>query len=101
MLIDQDVAFVAPAKTYRILKAAGRLDRWNRKPSKKGSGFGQPTAAHKHCFSGRLTLSQRRQDRDPCRRRDGGLRRGPGQGGESAGIGMPRWSARWLATRCR
>lgn len=48
MMIDQDVAFVAPATTYRILKAAGRLDRWNRKASKKGTGFVQPTAAHKH-----------------------------------------------------
>jgi putative transposase len=48
MMIDQDVAFVAPATTYRILKGAGRLDRWNRKASKKGSGFGQPTAAHQH-----------------------------------------------------
>jgi transposase InsO family protein len=48
MMIDQDVAFVAPATTYRILKAAGRLDRWNRKPSLKGTGFVQPTAAHQH-----------------------------------------------------
>ncbi len=48
MMIDQDVAFVAPATTYRILKAAGRLDRWTRKPSSKGTGFVQPLAPHQH-----------------------------------------------------
>ena len=48
MMIDQDVAFVAPATTYRILKVAGRLDRWNPKPSLKGTGFVQPTCAHQH-----------------------------------------------------
>lgn len=48
MMIDLDVAYVAPATTYRILKAAGRLDRWNRKPSKKGTGFVQPLRPHEH-----------------------------------------------------
>lgn len=48
MMIDQDVAFVAPATTYRILKAAGRLDRWNRKASLKGTGFVQPLKPHEH-----------------------------------------------------
>jgi transposase InsO family protein len=48
MMIDRDVAYVAPATTYRILSAAGRLDRWARKPSKKGSGFVQPLGPHKH-----------------------------------------------------
>lgn len=48
MMIDLDVAYVAPATTYRILKAAGRLDRWQRKPSLKGTGFVQPLQAHEH-----------------------------------------------------
>ena len=48
MMIDQDVAYVAPATTYRVLKAAGRLDRWQRKPSSKGTGFLQPLFAHQH-----------------------------------------------------
>lgn len=48
MMIDLDVAYVAPATTYRILKAAGRLDRWQRKPSLKGTGFVQPLRAHQH-----------------------------------------------------
>lgn len=48
MMLDQDVVAVSPSSTYRVLKAAGRLDRWNRKLSKKGTGFHQPSAAHKH-----------------------------------------------------
>lgn len=48
MMIDQDIAYVSPSTTQRVLKAAGLLDRWNRKPSGKGTGFVQPTAAHQH-----------------------------------------------------
>lgn len=48
MMLDQDVVAVSPATTYRVLSAAGRLDRWNRKPSKKGTGFVQPLAPHDH-----------------------------------------------------
>jgi transposase InsO family protein len=33
---------------YRVLKQAGRLDRRWLKPSKKGTGFVQPLAAHQH-----------------------------------------------------
>ena len=48
MMIDQQVACVSPSSTQRVLKAAGLLGRWNRKPSLKGTGFVQPTAAHQH-----------------------------------------------------
>lgn len=48
MMIDEDVVAVSPSTVYRILKKAGRLDRWNRTPSKKGTGFHQPTALHEH-----------------------------------------------------
>ena len=48
MMLDQDIVAVSPASTYRVLKAAGRLDRWNRSPSKKGTGFVQPLKAHEH-----------------------------------------------------
>jgi len=48
MMLDQDVAAVSPSSVYRVLRAAGRLDRWNLKPSRKGQGFGQPEAAHQH-----------------------------------------------------
>jgi len=48
MMIDQDVVAVSPATVYRVLKKAGRLDRWNRSPSRKGTGFVQPLQAHEH-----------------------------------------------------
>jgi transposase InsO family protein len=48
MMLDQDIVAVSPASVYRVLAAAGRLDRWNRRPSKKGTGFVQPLAPHEH-----------------------------------------------------
>lgn len=48
MLMDDDVVAVSPSSVYRVLRAAGVLDRWNPKPSKKGTGFVQPLAAHQH-----------------------------------------------------
>jgi transposase InsO family protein len=48
MMLDQDIAAVSPATVYRVLKKAGRLDRWNRRPSKKGTGFVQPLGPHEH-----------------------------------------------------
>jgi putative transposase len=48
MMLDQDVVAVSPSSTYRVLARAGRLDRWNRRPSKKGSGFHQPLHPHEH-----------------------------------------------------
>ena len=48
MMLDQDVVATSPASVYRVLSGAGLLDRWNNKPSKKGTGFIQPLAAHEH-----------------------------------------------------
>jgi transposase InsO family protein len=48
MMLDLDVVAVSPATVYRVLSGAGLLDRWNRSPSKKGTGFVQPLAAHDH-----------------------------------------------------
>ena len=49
MMIDDNVVAVSPATTYRILKSAGLLNRWNKvKRSSKGGGFVQPTAPHQH-----------------------------------------------------
>lgn len=48
MMLDHDVVAVSPSTVYRVLRAAGRLDRWNKKPSCKGKGFKQPEAAHQH-----------------------------------------------------
>lgn len=44
MMLDQDVAAASPSSVYRVLKAAGRLDRRSWAPSRKGTGFVQPLA---------------------------------------------------------
>ncbi len=48
MMMDADTVSASPASVYRVLKGAGLMESWNRKPSKKGTGFHQPSAAHKH-----------------------------------------------------
>ena len=48
MMIDADIVAVSPSSVYRVLKDAGYMDRWNRKTSKKGTGFDQPIQAHDH-----------------------------------------------------
>jgi transposase InsO family protein len=48
MMLDADVVAVSPATVYRVRTAAGVLDRWNGKPSKKGTGFVQPLRPHEH-----------------------------------------------------
>jgi len=48
MMLDDDVVAVSPASVYRVLKAAGRIDRKWLKPSKKGTGFVQPLRPHEH-----------------------------------------------------
>jgi len=48
MMLDADVAAVAPATAYRVLKAAGLIGRAKGRPSKKGTGFIQPLAPHEH-----------------------------------------------------
>jgi transposase InsO family protein len=48
MMLDDDVVAVSPSSTYRVLKQAGVLARQNTTPSKKGTGFVQPIAAHEH-----------------------------------------------------
>lgn len=48
MMMDEDLVAVSPSTTYRVLKGAGLLERWNRQASKKGTGFVQPTRPHEH-----------------------------------------------------
>ncbi len=48
MMLDRDVVAVSPSTTYRVLRSAGRLDRWNKKTSTKGKGFKQPDGPHRH-----------------------------------------------------
>jgi len=48
MMLDADVVACSPASVYRVLKAAGLLERHQAKPSKKGTGFEQPLKPHQH-----------------------------------------------------
>ncbi len=48
MMLDRNIVAVSPASVWRVLKKAGRFDRWSRKPSAKGTGFEQPLRAHEH-----------------------------------------------------
>jgi putative transposase len=48
MMLDRDLVACSPASVYRVLKEAGRLERHNRKPSSKGTGFVQPLKPHEH-----------------------------------------------------
>ena len=48
MMLDRDVVAVSPSSVYRVLKAAGRIGRSTKKPTKKGTGFQQPQKPHEH-----------------------------------------------------
>jgi len=48
MMIDADAVAVSPSSVYRVLHEAGRLSKFSGRPSKKGTGFEQPTAPHEH-----------------------------------------------------
>ena len=48
MMMDDDIVAVSPSSVYRVLKNAGLMQRWNRKASKKGTGFHQPLKPHEH-----------------------------------------------------
>jgi putative transposase len=48
MMLDRDVAACSPSSVYRVLKAAGLLDRHAPRPSSKGKGFVQPLQPHEH-----------------------------------------------------
>lgn len=49
MMIDENIAAVSPASTYRILSNSGLLNKWNKvSSSKKGAGFEQPERIHQH-----------------------------------------------------
>lgn len=48
MMMDDDMVAASPSSVYRVLKRAGLLAQWHRRPSKKGAGFDQPLKAHEH-----------------------------------------------------
>ena len=47
-MLDADIVAASPSSVYRVLKRAGLLRPWNGKESKKGTGFKQPSAPHRH-----------------------------------------------------
>ncbi len=48
MMLDADVVAVSPSSVYRVLVNAGVMRKWERKLSKKGTGFVQPLRPHDH-----------------------------------------------------
>jgi putative transposase len=48
MMLDRDVVACSPSSVYRVLKAAGLLERHHVSPSLKGKGFVQPLRPHEH-----------------------------------------------------
>ncbi len=48
MMLDADVVAVSSSSVYRVLKEADLIGCSTSKPSKKGTGFVQPLAPHKH-----------------------------------------------------
>jgi transposase InsO family protein len=48
MMLDADVVAVSPTTVWRVLHQAGVIDRWNKRSSKKGTGFVQPLKPHDH-----------------------------------------------------
>jgi putative transposase len=48
MMLDRDIVAVSPSSTWRVLSKEGLLEKWNKKPSKKGTGFVQPLRPHEH-----------------------------------------------------
>ena len=48
MMLDCGIVAVSPTSTYRVLKEAGLMRKWNGKESKKGTGFVQPIGPHEH-----------------------------------------------------
>jgi transposase InsO family protein len=48
MMMDAGLVAASPASVYRVLSQAGLLARWNRSPSRKGTGFQPPVKPHEH-----------------------------------------------------
>ncbi|GJQ51116.1 MAG: hypothetical protein K8F34_02670 [Candidatus Kuenenia stuttgartiensis] len=48
MMLDANIVAVSPSSVYRVLVNAGVMREWNRKPSKKGTGFVQPLIPYEH-----------------------------------------------------
>jgi transposase InsO family protein len=47
-MLDENIVAVSPSSTYRVLKGAGLLTRWNTVKSGTKEGFDQPDHVHQH-----------------------------------------------------
>ena len=48
MMMDANIVACSPSTVHRLLSSAGLLQRFSKRPTKKGTGFQQPLAAHDH-----------------------------------------------------
>ena len=48
MMLDRNIVAASPSTVYRVLKKAGRIRGWNKKVSRKGTGFKHPLQPHQH-----------------------------------------------------
>ena len=48
MMLDANIVAVSPTSVWRVLNEAGLLSCWNKKPTRKGTGFCQPLGPHEH-----------------------------------------------------
>jgi transposase InsO family protein len=48
MMMDANIVACSPSTVHRLLSSAGLLARFSKRPTKKGTGFQQPLAAHDH-----------------------------------------------------
>jgi len=48
VMLDEDIVAISPSSVYRVLVDAGVMRKWDRKSTKKGTGFIQPLKAHEH-----------------------------------------------------
>jgi transposase InsO family protein len=48
MMLDEGTVAVSSSSVYRVLVDAGVMRKWDRKRTKKGTGFIQPLRAHEH-----------------------------------------------------
>ena len=47
MMMDENIVAVSPSTTYRVLRSAGLINKWNtKKSSPKGKGYKQPLKPH-------------------------------------------------------
>src|SRR5262249_55488027 len=71
LMLGAAVVAASPSSVYRVLKAAGVLERHNVEPSKKGTGFVQPLSPHANWHAGASYLNIAGTSYCPCSLLDG------------------------------